>query len=51
MPGRRSSGTVRGSPDSTARGRDNIAYGRPEPTQVEGEAAAWAARAHEIIVQ
>ena len=29
--------------------RDNIAYGRPEPSQVEIEAAAKAARAHEFI--
>ena len=30
--------------------RDNIAYGRPEPSQQEVEAAARAARAHEFIV-
>jgi subfamily B ATP-binding cassette protein MsbA len=30
--------------------RDNIAYGRPEPTQAEIEAAARAARAHDFIV-
>jgi subfamily B ATP-binding cassette protein MsbA len=31
--------------------RDNIAYGRPEPTQEEVEAAAKAARAHDFILQ
>jgi len=31
--------------------RDNIAYGRPEPTQEDIEAAARAARAHGFIVQ
>ena len=31
--------------------RDNIAYGRPEPTPAEIEAAARAARAHDFIVQ
>lgn len=30
--------------------RDNIAYGRPEPTQAEIEAAARAARAHDFIM-
>jgi ATP-binding cassette, subfamily B, bacterial len=30
--------------------RDNIAYGRPDPTQAEIEAAARLARAHEFIV-
>jgi ATP-binding cassette, subfamily B, bacterial len=30
--------------------RDNIAYGRPEPTQKDIEAAARAARAHDFIV-
>jgi subfamily B ATP-binding cassette protein MsbA len=30
--------------------RDNIAYGRPEPTQADIEAAARAARAHDFIV-
>ncbi|WP_167378878.1 ABC transporter ATP-binding protein, partial [Mesorhizobium prunaredense] len=31
--------------------RDNIAYGRPEPTQDEIEAAARSARAHDFIIQ
>lgn len=31
--------------------RDNIAYGRPEPTRAQVEAAARLARAHDFIVQ
>ena len=31
--------------------RENIAYGRPEPTQADVETAAKAARAHDFIVQ
>jgi subfamily B ATP-binding cassette protein MsbA len=31
--------------------RDNIAYGRPEPSQAEIEAAAVAARAHDFIAK
>ncbi len=31
--------------------RDNIAYGRPEPTQAEIEAAARAARAHDFVMR
>jgi subfamily B ATP-binding cassette protein MsbA len=31
--------------------RDNIAYGRPEPTQAQIETAARAARAHEFVMQ
>jgi ATP-binding cassette subfamily B protein len=31
--------------------RDNIAYGRPEPSQAQIEAAARAARAHDFVVR